>query len=146
MREIDTYGHIKNGELKISYKKQFLESLKSFKDGRIILTVKRLYNKRSLPQNNYYWGVIINEFKKGWFDTQGERISTDDAHEILKRECNYKEITNEETGEILKIGISTRTKTTVEYEEYLEDCRKFVYNWFGIDVPLPNEQVEIMFK
>jgi len=27
----------------------------------------------------------------------------------------------------------------VEFEEYLDRCRKWIFEWFSIEVPLPNE-------
>jgi hypothetical protein len=57
--------------------------------------------------------------------------------------CNAKEVVNTKTGEILTVGLSTATLTTVEFEEFLDKCRKFIFEWFGINVPLPNEQMEM---
>lgn len=148
MRELDTYGSIQNGKLHISYKDKFLESLKLFTTKqdqvvRVIVTVKKLYRKRSNPQNAYYWGVVINEFCLGFNDTQGEDCEPEDAHYFLKQQFNYKEIYDKKTGEVLKIGKTTTNSTTIEFEEYLESCRRFIQEWFGRTVPLPNEQTEL---
>ena len=145
-REISTYGHIKDGKLNISYRSKFIEALSLFSDCRIELTVKKLYKKRSNMQNAYYHCVIVGFFRDGWEATQGEMISHAKAHEILKFNCNYSEIINKKTGEILRHSKTTTKLTTVEMEEYNENCRKFIFEWFGITVPLPCEQSEISYN
>ncbi len=53
---------------------------------------------------------------------------------------NFAEIVNESTGEIIKMPLSTTTLSTVDYNNYLEKCRSFAYDFFGITIPLPDEQ------
>ena len=61
MRELFTYGSIEGGKLKISYRDRFYEALKHWPNGRVSITVKRLYRQRSLMQNAYLHGVVIPE-------------------------------------------------------------------------------------
>ena len=56
---------------------------------------------------------------------------------------NFKELINENSGEIIKLPQTTTDRTTIEFEEYLERCRKLIYNYFNRVVALPNEQTEI---
>lgn len=143
MKKIETYGNIIDGKLKISYRDKFLESLKQFNDCRIRVVVEKIYNKRSVFQNGYYFGVICAECKNGVLSEWGEKISIDEAHNLLKQNCNYTEKINKDTGEILRIPLTTTTFTTVQAEEYYEDCRRFIKEWFNISVPLPNENLEL---
>ena len=157
MRKLETYGTIKGGKLRISYREKFTQAITTFDDCRIKLTVEKLYKKRSVKtyrddgtegngQNGYYWKIIVPEFCNGFNDMTGEQISIREAHEKLKMYCNAKEVVNTKTGEILTVGLSTATLTTVEFEEFLDRCRKFIFEWFGINVPLPNEQMEMEFN
>lgn len=158
MRKIETYGRIKdNGEIAISHADQWTASVKqNFTPGvRFRLTAERLYKKRStksyneetdkegLGQNGYYFGVVIYEFQEGYFDAYGELCTKEKAHAILKQECNFKEIINQNTGEIRREPKSTADLTTVQFEEYLQRCRDFIQEWFNRKVLLPNEQVEM---
>jgi hypothetical protein len=143
MRELRTYGTIQGGKLKISYRDKFDQAIKNFPDCRIELIVKKLYRKRSTEQNRYYWGVIVNEFRLGYYDMTGEEISTETAHELLKQKCNAKEVINEKTGEVLTVGQSTTQMTTIEMAEYWERCCKWISEWFGRYVAAPNEQTEL---
>jgi hypothetical protein len=69
---------------------------------------------------------------------QGEGISMDQAHEVLKHECNYHEIVNPTTGAVIRTGMTTTELSTIEFENYLEQCRQFIWEWFNIVVPLPD--------
>lgn len=143
MREVYTYGRVMDGILTIHRRADFNEALKNLTDGRVILTVSKLYNKRSTVQNAYYWGVIVNEFREGFREMTGEDITAEEAHEVLKEKCNGKEIVNQKTGEVMKVGKTTTTMTTVEFMEYFSRCREFILEWFGRIVPEPNEQTEL---
>jgi hypothetical protein len=146
MRKIETLGTILDGNIKIHYRDLFLQNLKLLTNGRIKLTVEKLYRKRSNEQNAYYWGVIVQSYMNGYLECYCEEITSDNAHHELKRECNYKEVLHESTGELKKVVKITTDLTTVESEEYYERCRNFIYEYFNIIVPLPNEQSEIKFN
>ena len=150
MREISTLGHInEDGKLKIHRKNDFLQNIKLFSSGkkiRIELIVKRLYNKRSNEQNRYYWGYIIPEFCRGYKELNAENITKEQAHEFLKKEFLFTEFVNEESGEVKRISKSTSKLTTVEFIEYINECARFINEWFGIEILEPNEQSELIFK
>lgn len=143
MKKIETYGNITNGKLEISYKLKFLDAIKNIGDCRVIVTVEKIYRKRTTNENAYYWACVVPFYQQGTYDIQGEQISKEQAHERLKQHCNYVEHINEQTGECLKFIIDTKSLSTVEFEEYLEKCRRFIYEWFNITVPLPNEQSDL---
>jgi hypothetical protein len=143
MKKTTTTGHIKDGLLITHHREKFVQSVACLSDGQVKITVERVYRKRSLCQNSYYWGVIVNEFVEGYKDTTGEKISAENAHECLKMKCNGIEITNKETGEILTVGQSTAEMTTVQTMEYYEACIRFIAEFFGRAVPAPNEQLTI---
>ena len=143
---LESYGSVKGGKLHISYRDRLIQALSEFPDCRIKLTIEKLYNKRSNPQNRYYWGVIVREACDGYYEATGEWKTAEDMHEILKAECNHKELVNPETGQILKVPQSTTGLSTVDMEIYLEKCRRFIDEWFNRRVPLPNEQAEADFE
>ena len=144
MRKLETYGHVDDsGKLFISYRARFDNQIKLFSGRRVKLSVEPVYRKRSSEQNAYYWGVIVNECAEGYFETTGETLTKEAAHELLKYKCNCREIVNEQTGEVLIIGQSTAQMTTVQMMEYWSRCREFIYTWFGRTVPEPNEQTEL---
>ena len=128
------------------------------------LTIEKLYDTRSVNQNRYYFGVIVDLFIKGWMEVTGEVITPDQAHEMLKYHCNptelqiiekkvaklfakgkgnrifvVRKIVKKEMKRIRTSG-STTQLSTLEFEQYQERCRGFISEYLGIVVPLPNEE------
>jgi hypothetical protein len=103
-----------------------------------VITIDKAKSKRSILQNSYYWAVVLGAFLEGYRDTNGEEISKEEAHETLKMELNYKTISNEETGEVVRIPKSTADINTKEFSEYVEKCRRFISEWFGVETPDPD--------
>lgn len=141
--KLEAIGIVENGALQIYHRKVFDAMLERFNGKEVRLQVTKKRKNRSNPQNKYYWGVVIPIIQNGLFETQGEWINANETHEFLKTNFNYKELVNESTGEVLKLAQTTTTKTTVEFEEYLDKCRAFALEFLNIEIPLPNEQIEI---
>ena len=113
-------------------------------EGKFIeITIKRKYKRRSVPENRYYFGVVIQIWKDLIYEEWGEAWSSEQTHEFLKSHCNFKEIVNQNTGEIIKVPLSTADLKTVEFEEYLEKCRRLAYDFFNVQIPFPNEQLTL---
>lgn len=157
MRKLESLGHIKDGKLFIHYRNKFDIALKTFDDCNVKIKIEKIFHKRStktykddgsegLGQNGYYWKIIVPCFINGYFETQGIQITIKQAHENLKELCNTRTIVNKQTGELKDIGVSTADLTTIQFEEFTERCRQFIFEWFNITVPLPNEQSSIEFK
>jgi len=145
MREVKTYGEKQGATLKVHYKERFENALKAMKDGRIEIIVRRLYRKRSTPQNAFYWCVIVEIARQCLTEATGESHTKEQAHEELKRNCNYKEVASRTTGEIMKVGSTTTQHTTVEAMEYYTRCRQWLFDWFEADCPDPGEQTTLNF-
>lgn len=99
---------------------------------RVELTVKRHRKNRTLPQNNYYWGVVVPMVGDAIGESDLEAI-----HEVLKREHNYyiKPVGKQE----IRVPMSTADLNTAEFEEYLEKIRRWASEWLSLYIPLPNE-------
>ena len=121
----------------------FLEQI-SRNAGRDVEIVVRAGGRRRSPwQNNYYYGVVVSLVRDAVSEEWGESLTKDETHQLLKQHCNWKEHVNETTGEAVKVAQSTVTLSTVEFEEYLERCRRFAAEFLNVYVPLPNEQLSV---
>ncbi len=129
------------GLLQKNVTKQIQAYLKAMSGQTVIIEISKKRKQRSQNQNKYYWGVVIQFFKDGALDMWGEHLDSEQCHEYLKMHCNYKEFINEATGVMFKIPQSTTDANTLQFEVYLERCRKLIYEYFNIVVPLPNEQL-----
>ena len=136
-------SNVKDGKLQKNISTLIANFLKLFEGSRVKITIEKLYKQRSLRQNGYYWSVIILYFQQGANEKWGEYKDSKECHNELKKECNWKEVVNINTGQIHKSIQSTRNLTTVEFEEYEERCRRLIFDYFGLNVPLPNEPLQM---
>jgi hypothetical protein len=129
---------------KLARNRKFLaNSLEQFNGKEIVITIEKKTKKHSDLQRGYYFGVIVPLIKEAIFIEWGDKMDSNEVHELLKSNCNFKEKVNQETSEIIRVAGSIKQHTTIEQEEFHEGCRRWAKEWFNIDIPLPNEQIEI---
>jgi len=100
------------------------------------ISVTPIKKKRSLNQNSYYFGVVINLI------SSHTGYTPDECHEICKEECLQKKLILLQTkdGEVEKeYPITTTVLTSGEFESYLSKVRMWASQTLGLFVPLPNE-------
>ena len=105
--------------------------LDSFKPGdHVFFTVEKITKRkeRSLEQNAYYWGVIIKILSEEIGYTK------DEMHEALR----YKFLRYENVNG-LPTFLSTTQLSTVEWECYMEEVRRWASMDMGIVIPEPNQ-------
>jgi len=98
------------------------------KDGVYVWPLPKMHkNTRSVQQNNYYWGVVCDILSKETGYTPEE------IHQILgEKFLSY------EKNEMRFVKSTTKLKTN-EFEEYMEECRRFASIELSCYIPLPNE-------
>jgi hypothetical protein len=139
---MSTFFTIKNGDIvnKSSIKRAF-----DLPDGSYELEICRR-NKRSLPQNNFYFGVCVKMIKDELHRRGHDEFSAQDVHDWLKAMFNYKEIINEETGEFDRIPRSTATLNKDEFNTYIERVQRYAAEKFSLVIPDPGEQMMITYE
>lgn len=110
------------------------------KDGRYEVSVKRL-NRRSLPQNAYYWAVAVPLIQQGIEDL-GTELTKEETHEFLKSRFNFVELASKE-GEYLQVPKSTTGLTKTEFAEYIAKIQQFAVEFLGIVIPDPGSQLDM---
>jgi len=131
---MEFYAEILNGKFK---------NVIPISDGRYYVKIEKK-NKRSLPQNAYYFGVVVPMIKEGLYEIGYDNITRNEqAHKFLVEKFLQQESVNKKTGEVIYITRSTTDLNTIEFNEYLEKCQKFGAEYLNIYIPSPNEQVSI---
>lgn len=97
------------------------------------ITIEKRRKRRTNSQNSYYWGVVI----KMICETCGYRTAEEQAgvHAELKNKFLPK------VGR-LKIAKSTSSLNTAEFNQYIEDVRRWAAEELGIYIPDANEAKE----
>ena len=110
-----------------------LKAIESAKDGYYCEISKRKV-KRSNNQNRYYWKIIVEMFSQEIGQIPNE-IHQDLTKHFLSYKSNGKDYVR-----------STTELSTVEFETYLESCRRLGSIHYGMYIPLPNECTEDLYK
>jgi hypothetical protein len=145
-RELQTYGKIQAGQLKISYRDRFIEAIKAWPDCRVTLILTKQFNRRSLEQNAYLHGVVIPEIRLGMIEAgySPAECSTEAVKDFLKFRFAKKELVNEKTGEIIETVQPTSQMNTAEMTDFIEEVRRFASEYLNRYIPSPNEQMKIL--
>lgn len=85
--------------------------------------------KRSLNENNYYWGVVIEILSEYTGYTPQE------MHDALR----FKFLRDKSERDLLPRMKSTAGLTTDEFEDYLSQIRIWAAQDLACPIPLPNE-------
>ena len=108
------------------------------KDVEVLIRQVKVFNHtRSNNQNAYYWGVIVEACRSAISQEWGEGITREQAHDTLKEYCNFQELVKGQ--KIIRITNSTADLTTDQFEAFTQRCREWMFNFFNVVVPLPNE-------
>lgn len=123
---------------------EFKSLLNELKDGKHHIAIKDM-RKRSLPQNAYYWGVIVPMVRKGLYESGYDEVqSNDDAHEVIKHIHLKKRIVSKQTGDIIDIAGSTAKLSIPEFNNFIEDVCKWSAEFLSVVIPSPNQEL-VMF-
>ena len=104
--------------------------LKRYIGKQVAIEIYPVRGTRSLKQNAYYWGAIVPNFAKHY------NLSIDDAHELLKKEFNYKLVRYGE--EYVQIPRSTATLKVGEFVEYVMRIKQYC-DENGIYIPTDDD-------
>lgn len=153
-RKIEVRSLVKDGNL-VQNRKDILDAIQQFEGKEVILIIKRFFKQRSNKQNGYYFGVIVEHWKKILREEWGEVYTKQAVHEFLKSNLNYEEVADEETGELyinpstgrpVYRPKSTTENLTIEQEDYHEACRQLAWNMFQYEIPLPEKQLKATYS
>lgn len=138
MTKVFTILHIRDGA--IANKSEIRKLFDALQDGKYIVEINQ-HNKRSNPQNRYYWGLVIPMIKKG-IEDMGTELTSEETHEFLKAKFNYSELINEDTGQVELIPRSTTILNKLQFSEYVEKIQRFSSEFLNVIIPDPGVQLK----
>lgn len=125
-------GKVVGRELLWDSVKRFFHTIQA--DGRFIWPMPEKEKKnRSIQQNKYYHGVVC-KLVAGYTGYTPDESHQEMAKLFLSYEKNGKRFVK-----------STTKLKTVEFEEYMESCRRFAAMELQIYIPLPNENSNFFY-
>jgi hypothetical protein len=106
------------------------------------VTVKRLRATRSLLQNAYYWGVVVQLL------SEHTGYTPDEIHEVLKAKFIPKRLAvcdgNGVIQDELVLGGSTREMNKVEFGEFMEAVRQWAAETLDVVIPDPDQDAPVV--
>lgn len=145
MNIVLTYTGSVNDTLKIVNRKKFDKEIQLFRGKEVEITIRKKRKKRSLSQNNFYWGAVVPIVREALYDA-GIIMNNEETHELLKLKCNPVEVINKKTGEVISTMGSTTKLTTSEFMDYVSKIKHWAREYLNIEIPEPGELLTIEFK
>lgn len=125
-----------------------LDLIKSFEGSDVVISFEKPKKKRSNPQNAFYWGVCIVLVQQGLKDATGEFRSADNIHYniLLPLFAPLRELVNTTSGEITSERLTSSDMTTTQFAEFIMEIQNWAKEFLNIDIPNPNEDLQITFN
>jgi hypothetical protein len=138
-------SNVENGILKRN-RNLLIDAIKSFEGQQVFVTIQKAKKKRSNPQNSFYWGCVIPIIQSA-LKKVGELMTLEQTHELLRlRFLKHTVLQNEETGECVERIKSTTELSTTDFMDYLKQIQIFAVEYFGVEIPEPNENITLKFN
>jgi hypothetical protein len=99
------------------------------KEVEVVIKIRR--NKRTIPQNSYYWGVVLDLI------AESTGYTTQELHEFFKRLFLKKVI--KIGGVDYEVSESTSKLNTEQFSDYIEKIKKFAVMKLDLHIPSPDE-------
>ncbi len=145
MKELMFKARVQQGTVRFYSLNYVSENLKSFEGKDVYVNIREHKAKRSIKQNNWYYGVAIPMIQAFLMDTQGEKYTKEEINQyhlntVIKPKLETKAI----FGKVCVIYDIARTSdmSTTEFAEFKETIQVY---WAEMELIIPDpEQTEFL--
>lgn len=135
----------KDGRLFIRNRRAFDLGISKLPDTwELEVTVKRLRATRSLLQNAYYWGVVVQML------SEHTGYTPEEIHDFLKMKFIPKRLAvcdgNGVIADEFVLGGSTREMNTLDFGEYMEAVRQWAAEALDVVIPDPDQDAPVVHE
>lgn len=144
MKSIELHGTIsETGTLTIANRERLTDWCKQHPSKQVKIKVERRAAKRSLNQNSYYHGCVVEMVREGLLDC-GYSLSHDEAHYFLKERFNPIEIPGKD-GFVITVPGTTTGLNKIEFGEYIERIAQWSAEYLNVVIPPANSDLKMQF-
>ena len=105
--------------------------------------VSKSANTRSLPQNAYFHGPMLDYVFNGLRDIGFDDVRTkEDAKLVVKYLFLKKQIGSTETGEVIEIIRDTASLTKEEFNLFIEEVQRWAAMFLNVVIPDPGTALQ----
>ncbi len=128
-------GEVKQGHMPAPMRMGIKTALERMEGKRITVKISRVHKKRSVNQNDYYFGYVVPKAIEV-FLLAGDIVDEDYVHKFMKMELGGMKVRSKLTGQW--IPTSSTEASTISWEEWMTNIRKWAAE-NGIQIEEPNE-------
>jgi hypothetical protein len=144
MQKIELTGHItESGSLILHNKISLIEWAAQNPGRNVLVKFEKRGSKRSLPQNRYYHGCVVQMVMMGLREI-GYCLSHDETHFFLKQKFNPVQIPGN-GGLMIEVPGTTTQLNKIEFSEYIERISQFAAEYLNVLIPPANADLTIKF-
>jgi hypothetical protein len=119
------------------------DAIQTFEGKQIVIKIEKAKKKRSTQQNRFYYGVIIPIVQNCLKDA-GHIMTNESTHDLIKLKFLKEALfVNQETGEVIERIKSTTELSTSQFMDLLAEINNFTFEYFGVTLPSPNEDLTL---
>lgn len=143
MKTLEAGGKIEKGKLKIHNKEVFQQAISDIGFVNHVHLKLEYGNKRTLDQNSYLFGGIIEPIRVR-LRQDGWNFSSYQCYKYLENRFSKVEMVNENTSEVITAVKPFKELTTEEWDEIvMVDIRQWAQMDLGIYCKMPHEYYEM---
>jgi hypothetical protein len=119
------------------------DAIQTFEGKQVVIKIEKSKKKRSTQQNRFYYGVIIPIVQNCLKDA-GHIMTNESTHDLIKLKFLKEALfVNEDTGEVIERIKSTTELSTSQFMDLLAEINNFTFEYFGVSLPSPNEDLTL---
>ena len=119
------------------------DAIQTFEGKQIVIKIEKAKKKRSTQQNRFYYGVIIPIVQNCLKDA-GHIMTNESTHDLIKLKFLKEALfVNEQTGEVIERIKSTTELSTSQFMDLLAEINNFTFEYFGVSLPSPNDDLTL---
>jgi hypothetical protein len=122
------------------------DAIQTFEGKQIVIKIEKAKKKRSTQQNRFYFGVII-PIVQNCLKEAGHIMTNESTHDLIKLKFLKEALfVNEETGEVIERIKSTTELSTSQFMDLLAEINNFTFEYFGVSLPSPNDDLTLKLE
>lgn len=135
-------SEVKNGSLTRN-RNLIKDAIATFEGKQVVIKIERFKKKRSTQQNRFYYGVII-PIVQNCLKEAGHIMTSESTHDLIKLKFLKETLfVNETTGEVIERIKSTTELSTSQFMDLLAEINNFTFEYFGVTLPSPNDDLTL---
>ncbi len=131
-------GKVRSGRVEWTKAQLVTAALNAWHDEDVVITIAQPEVETvSTKQRRYLFGVVYRDAVAAFHEAGVEAMSKERLHELMKLRHNWEDVTDPMTGEIVRVGKSTKGLPTGPMTVFIDNVMLDLSTYLGIVFPPP---------